>query len=181
MEHIGFFPPHDGVSLSALAEYLGAELGDEASSGVVIKSIAPVHRAGEGDVCYILSRKNRSELETCRASAIICLPTLKAFVPDHIPVILSKKPHTDFALAGALLHSQAMRPVALTSASTLISPAAFIDPTAKLEPGVGVEPCAVIGPGVEIGEGTRIGAGVMIGPGVKIGRDCTIAGGASVL
>ncbi|MBB3453309.1 UDP-3-O-[3-hydroxymyristoyl] glucosamine N-acyltransferase [Rhizobium sp. BK313] len=181
MEHIGFFPPHDGVSLRALAEHLGAELVDEAFAGVVIKSIAPVYRAGEGDVCYILSRKNRAELETCRASAIICLPALKSFVPAHIPILLSRKPHTDFAMAGALLHPQAMRPVALTSTPTLISPAAFIDPTAKLEADVCVEPCAVIGPGAEIGEGTRIGAGAMIGPGVKIGRNCTISGGASVL
>jgi UDP-3-O-[3-hydroxymyristoyl] glucosamine N-acyltransferase len=181
MEHIGFFPPHDGVSLRVLAEHLGAELADEAFAGIVIKSIAPVYRAGDGDVCYLLSRKNRAELETCKASAIICLPALRSLVPEHIPVLLSKKPHTDFALAGALLHPQAMRPVALTSTPTLISPTAFVDPTARLEADVGVEPGAVVGPGAEIGEGTRIGAGAIIGPGVKIGRHCTIGGGASVL
>ncbi len=181
MEHTGFFPPHGGVNLKQLAEYLGAELDDTASAEVVVKSIAPVYRAGEGDVCYIISRKSRSELETCKASAIICLPALRSFVPDHVPVILSKRPHTDFALVGALLHPQAMRPIAFTSNSTGISPAAVIDPTAKLEANIGVEPGAVIGAGAEIGEGTYIGANALIGPGVKIGRNCSIGGGASVL
>ncbi|MFJ6325475.1 MULTISPECIES: UDP-3-O-(3-hydroxymyristoyl)glucosamine N-acyltransferase [unclassified Rhizobium] len=181
MEHTGFFPPHGGVNLKQLAEYLGAELDDTASAEVVVRSIAPVHRAGEGDVCYIISRKSRSELETCKASAIICLPALRSFVPDHVPVILSKRPHTDFALVGALLHPQAMRPIAFTSNSTGISPAAVIDPTARLEANIGVEPGAVIGAGAEIGEGTYIGANALIGPGVKIGRNCSIGGGASVL
>ncbi|SCB16968.1 UDP-3-O-(3-hydroxymyristoyl)glucosamine N-acyltransferase [Rhizobium hainanense] len=181
MEHTGFFPPHGGVSLKQLAEHLGAELADTASSEVVIRSIAPVYRAGEGDICYILSRKNRAELETCKASAIICLPALKSFVPDHIPVLLSKKPHTDFAIVGGLLHPEATRPVAFTSNLGAISPAATIDPTAKLEANIGIEPGAVIGAGAEIGEGTYIGANALIGPGVKIGRNCNIGGGASVL
>jgi UDP-3-O-[3-hydroxymyristoyl] glucosamine N-acyltransferase len=181
MEHIGFFPSHDGISLRKLAGHLGAELADDATGDTVIRSISPVYRAGDGDICYILSRKNRTELETCKASAIICLPALRSFVPAHIPMILSRKPHTDFALAGALLHPDAMRPVALTSTPMAISPAAHVDSTAKLEPNVGVEPSAVIGAGAEIGEGTRIGAGAMIGPGVKIGRNCTVAGGASIL
>ncbi|MFS8046902.1 UDP-3-O-(3-hydroxymyristoyl)glucosamine N-acyltransferase [Rhizobium sp. BR 314] len=181
MEHTGFFPPHGGVNLKQLAEHLGAELDDTASAEVVIRSIAPVYRAGEGDICYILSRKNRVELETCKASAIICLPALRSFVPDHIPVILSRKPHTDFALVGALLHPQAMQPITFTSSSGTISPAAVIDPSARLEANIGVEPGAVIGAGAEIGEGTYIGANALIGPGVKIGRNCSIGGGASVL
>ena len=181
MEHIGFFPPHGGISLRELAEHLGADLIDATSAEVVIKSIAPVYRAGEGDICYILSRKNRAELETCKASAIICLPALKSFVPAHIPVLLSKKPHTDFAVAGALLHPEAMRPIPFTSSPGEIAPGAVIDATAKLEANIGVEPGAVIGPGAEIGEGTWIGANALIGPGVKIGRNCTIGGGASVL
>jgi UDP-3-O-[3-hydroxymyristoyl] glucosamine N-acyltransferase len=181
MEHNHFFPSHDGVSLRALAEHLGAELADEAFADRLVKSVAPVHRAGEGDVCYILSRKSRDDLTTCNASAIICESGLKSLIPAHIPVILSARPHTAFALAGALLHPEAMRPVAVTSTTQTISPAAFVDPTAKLEANVMVEPMAIIGHGAEIGEGTRICAGAIIGAGVKIGRNCTISAGASVL
>ncbi|MET0748328.1 MAG: UDP-3-O-(3-hydroxymyristoyl)glucosamine N-acyltransferase [Rhizobium sp.] len=181
MEHNRFFPPHDGVSLLQLANHLGAEVADQASADRIIRSVAPVYRAVEGDVCYILTRKNMDELKTCQASAIICDAAMQPLIPTHIPVILSKKPHAAFAIAGALLHPQAMRPVTVGVATSGISPAAFVDPTARLEANVLVEPMAVIGAGAEIGEGTQIGAGAIIGAGVKIGRDCSISAGASVL
>ncbi|SFB49056.1 UDP-3-O-[3-hydroxymyristoyl] glucosamine N-acyltransferase [Rhizobium sp. NFR07] len=181
MDHNEFFPPHDGVSLRALAAHLGVELLDDSAGDRVIRSVAPVSRAQEGQVCYLLSRKNRHELETCHASAIICDPGLANIVPSHIPVLTTKAAHAAFAMAGALLHPQAMRPVLTTSAGEGISPAAYVDPTAHLEEGVTVEPMAVIGARAHIGSGTRIGPGVVIGPDVQIGRDCSIAGGASVI
>lgn len=181
MEYNHFFPPHDGVSLSALALHLGAELADASVGDTIIRSVSPVARAGEGDLCYILSRRSKEDLATCRASAILCDPALKSMIPDHIPVLLSSNAHTAFAVAGALLHPDAMRPQHLTSSAPGISPAAFVDPTARLEADVDVEPMAIIGAGAEIGEGTRIGAGAIIGPNVKIGRGCVIAGGSSVL
>jgi UDP-3-O-[3-hydroxymyristoyl] glucosamine N-acyltransferase len=181
MDHNRFFPPHDGVSIKTLASHLGAEVADTTHADRLIHAVAPVYRAVEGDVCYILSRKNMSELKTCNASAIICEPAMQSIIPAHIPVILSKNPHAAFALAGALLHPQAMRPVTVGTATSGVSPAAFVDPTARLEAGVLVEPMAVIGAGAEIGEGTQIGAGVVIGAGVKIGRNCSISAGASVL
>ncbi|TWF49842.1 UDP-3-O-(3-hydroxymyristoyl)glucosamine N-acyltransferase [Neorhizobium alkalisoli] len=181
MNHNEFFPPHDGISLRELAAHLGAELLEEGAGGKLVRSVAPVSRAAEGDICYILSRRNRGELATCKASAILCDPALRDIIPSHIPVLLTKAPHAAFARAGALLHPIAMRPSPVTSSTEMISPAAFVDPTAKLEPGVEVEPMAVIGARAEIGAGTRIGAGSVIGADVKIGRDCSIAPGASIV
>jgi UDP-3-O-[3-hydroxymyristoyl] glucosamine N-acyltransferase len=181
MNSTDFFPPHHGVSLRELAAHLGAELLDESAGDRIVRSVAPVARAQEGQVCYILSRKNRDQLETCRATAIICHPGLASMVPAHIPTLTSKMPQAAFAMAGALLHPQAMRPPVFTSAGEGISPVAYVDPTARLEDGVTVDPMAVIGAGVHIGSGTRIGPGAIIGPDVQIGRDCSIAGGASVL
>ncbi|NLS06811.1 UDP-3-O-(3-hydroxymyristoyl)glucosamine N-acyltransferase [Rhizobium sp. P32RR-XVIII] len=176
-----FFPSGDGVRLSELAHHLGAELANPDSGDVLIRSVAPINRAKAGDLCYIISRKSRAELETTQASAVLCDPAISSAVPPHIPVLLSKNPHAAFAIAGGLLHPEALQPVALVSSATDVSPSAVVDPTARLEPGVIVEPLAVIGANAEIGQGTRIGAGALIGPGVKIGRDCTIAGGASIL
>jgi UDP-3-O-[3-hydroxymyristoyl] glucosamine N-acyltransferase len=181
MEHNCFFSPHNGVSLRKLADHLGAELADEANAEILIRSVAPVHRAADGDICYILSRKNLPELATCHASALICVPGLRSIVPAHIPVILSSNPHAAFAMAGLFLYPQAARPDSVTSQSGGISPAAYVDPTAKLEANVTVEPMAVVGRGAEIGEGTLICAGAVIGANVKIGRNCTISAGASVI
>lgn len=181
MDDNRFFPPHEGVSLKELARHLGAELLDETVGDTLIRSVSPVSRAKAGDICYILSRKNKAELETCQASAILCDAGLRSAVPDHIPVLLTRTPHSAFAAAGALLHPEGLRPSAITSEAGGISPSAYVDATARLEDDVHVEPMAVIGAGVEIGSGTRIGAGAVIGANVTIGRDCTIAAGASIV
>ncbi|MCM2293628.1 UDP-3-O-(3-hydroxymyristoyl)glucosamine N-acyltransferase [Allorhizobium sp. BGMRC 0089] len=183
MEYHDFFPPHAGIRLSELADRLGAELiGADGAGDVVIRSVSPVYRAKSSDICYILSRKNKQELETCQAGAVLCEPGLQSIVPGHIPVLICSNPHGAFALAGQILHPLAQTPAPVTEvAARQVSSAAFVDPSARLEDGVVVEPMAVIGAGVEIGEGTHIGAGSVIGQGVKIGRHCTIAAGASIL
>ncbi len=181
MEQTGFFLPHDGVKLSELAQFLGAELANPKQADVVIRSVAPVSRAKAGDICYIISKRSRDELATCEASAVICSAGLQSIIPSHIPVLLSKNAHAAFAMAGGFLYPTALQPLTLRSDDAGVSDRAAVDPTAKLEANVAIEPFAAIGAHVEIGEGTRIGAGAVIGPGVKIGRNCSIAAGASVL
>ncbi len=181
METNWFFPPHDGMRLGDLALSIGAELVDVAHADRIVRNVSPVDRARDGDLCYILSRKYRADLTTSHATALICDRALADIVPAHIAVLLTPYPHTAFALAGALLHPEAMQPEAMTTPSSDgISPAAFVDPSARLEANVLVEPMAVIGKDAEIGEGTHIGPGAVIGAGVRIGRDCTIAAGATV-
>lgn len=179
MEHNWFFPPHDGIRLGDLAATLGAELADAAHADRVVRSVSPVNRAKEGDLCYILSRKFRGELATCAASAILCDRSLATLVPSDVAILLSTRPHTAFAIAGELLHGSAMRPEPTTSVVG-IAPGAYVDPEARIEPGVLIEPMAVIGKGAEIGEGTHIGPGAVIGAGVRIGRNCSIAAGTTV-
>lgn len=180
MEHNWFFPPHDGVRLGDLAEMLGAELVDTGQADRVVRSVAPVNRAKNGDLCYMLSRKFRAELETSEATAILCERSLASLVPSHIAVLISTRPHTAFARAGELLYPSAMRPELMTSASAGVATGAYVDPEARLEAGVSVEPMAVIGRGAEIGEGTYVGPGAIIGAGVRIGRNCTVCAGATV-
>lgn len=181
MEQTGFFLPHDGVKLSELAQYLGADLADPKNADVIIRSVSPVSRAKAGDLCYIMSKKSKDELATCDASAVLCSAGLQSLVPPHIPVLITKNAHAAFAMAGGYLYPKALRPEALLSGEAGISDRAVVDPTARFEHNVSVEPLAIIGANAEIGEGTRIGAGAVIGPNVKIGRNCTIAAGASVL
>ncbi len=119
MDHIDFFPPHHGVSLRELAAHLGAELlvpdTSPDAGNVLIRSVAPVARAKPGEICYILSRRSRAELETCNASAIVCDPALRSLIPAHLPVLQTKTPATAFAIAGGFLHPKALRPAPITS------------------------------------------------------------------
>lgn len=180
MESNWFFPPHQGIRLGDFAGLVGASLSDPDAADRVVRSLAPVYRAKEGDVCYIANARHADELATCEATAIICDEATARLVPPGIAVLQTRYAFTAFALAGAHLYPQAMRPERLTAGAG-ISPQAVVDPTARLEADVEVEPFAVIGAGAEIGSGTRIAAGAVIGPGVRIGRECTVATGASVL
>lgn len=175
-----FFPPGKGMRLADFAGSLDLRLTDESLSDRLVRAVAPIYRGVEGDVCYILSRKNRAELETCKATAIICSEELAPLVPDHVAVLLSRNPHLAFARAGALLHPSAMKP-AQNVPGEGISPLAIVHPEARLEDGVSVEPYAVIGEHASVGSGTRIGSGAIIGAHVKIGRDCSIGAHASIL
>jgi UDP-3-O-[3-hydroxymyristoyl] glucosamine N-acyltransferase len=181
MEQTGFFLPHDGVKLWELAQFLGAEVADPKHAEVLIRSVSPVSRAKAGDLCYVISKRSKDELATCKASAVLCSAALQAIVPPHVPVLVSKNAHAAFAMAGGLLYPNALQPLPLLSDNAGVSERAAVDPTARLESNVAVEPFAAIGAHAEIGEGTRIGTGAIIGPGVKIGRNCSIAAGASVL
>ena len=180
MTHSEFFPPHGGMRLDELAATLNLRLINAESAGKQVTGVAPVYRAKQGDLCYILSRRSRAEFETSQATAIICDEALAAIVPAHISVLIAQNPHVAFAQAGALLHPEAMRPKMNVSGEG-VHPSAFVDPSAVLEENVTVEPMAVIGAHARIGAGSRIGATAVIGSNVKIGRDCTIAAGASVI
>ncbi|OLP60017.1 UDP-3-O-(3-hydroxymyristoyl)glucosamine N-acyltransferase [Xaviernesmea oryzae] len=179
MESRPFYPRHQGIHLAELAEAIGAELSDTQAADRPIRSVAPVSRAKADDVCYLLTRRHAEELQATQAGALICDAAVAKLAPAHLPVLLTSKPHTAFALAGALLHPQALRPEAVAPESG-ISPQAFVHPTAELEEGVEIEPFAVIGAGAQIGSGTRIGPNVVIGANVAIGRNCTIAAGATI-
>lgn len=178
MENHSFFSPHHGFSLRELSERINVELVNGEFSERVVRSIAPVYRAREGDVCYVLSRRYKHELETCHASAVICDGAIEPLIPKHIAVLRTKTPHAAFAEVGGLLYPQALRPVRIQEAG--ISPHASVDPSARIEAGVSIEPFAVIGANVEIGEGTHIGANTVVGPNVKIGRNCSIASSVSI-
>ncbi|MET3774932.1 UDP-3-O-[3-hydroxymyristoyl] glucosamine N-acyltransferase [Rhizobium alvei] len=180
MTHSEFFPPHEGVRLEDFAAKLGLQLLNPEAVDLLVCDVAPVYRAKEGDVCYMLSRKTASELETCKATAIICDAALADLVPAGIQVLVSKTPHIAFAKAGAIFHPEAM--VAFRNTTTSgVHPSAYVAPSAHLEENVTIEPLAVIGDGASIGAGTTIGAGSVIGQNVKIGRDCSIAAGVTII
>ncbi|MCO6185996.1 UDP-3-O-(3-hydroxymyristoyl)glucosamine N-acyltransferase [Rhizobium sp. L1K21] len=179
MDSKNFFPPHAGIRLGDLAVEIGAELSSAEAANATVHSIAPVGRAVEGQICFLRSRRNKGDLETCHASAVICAPALVSLVPEGIPTLVSSNAEAAFARAGAALHPQAMKPE-VVSGQTAISDKASIHPSAKLENNIVVEPFAVIGADVSIGAGSHIGVGATIGQSVSIGRNCTIASGASI-
>lgn len=174
-----YFSGSAGVSIAHLAEACGAELARPELGEILIHRIAPLKRAGPGEITFIKSRKSLAGLDKVMAGAVFCPAGLVDVLPDTTAALVTDKPESAFAVAAALLYPEAMRPVRVTGEAG-ISPRASIDPEARLEGDVVVEAGAVIGRDVEIGSGTVIAANAVIGPGSRIGRDCSIGAGASV-
>ncbi|MFV0256007.1 UDP-3-O-(3-hydroxymyristoyl)glucosamine N-acyltransferase [Candidatus Liberibacter solanacearum] len=180
MQRLSFFSSHKGISLMKLAESIGASLSDGDFGKRFVFSLSPVMRASQGDVSCIFSRKFLSDVEECKASAIICSVDIMPYIPKHIPCLLSDKPEVSFAIAGSILYPQAMRMGSSSDIVGGISPKAFVAKDVNFEEGVVIEPMAFIDSGVEIGRGTYVGPGSVIGKGVRIGRDCSIGAGSSI-
>ncbi|WP_420409267.1 UDP-3-O-(3-hydroxymyristoyl)glucosamine N-acyltransferase [Hoeflea sp.] len=180
MDSVRFFQPHEGLSLSELAERCGAELADPSLSGRRIKGVAPLSRASGDEITFANSRKALPDLKKSRAGAVFVTASISGDVPEGVAALIVAAPQTGFALAAAALVPDAMRPQSLSGQNGTVHSGAFVDPSARLEDGVTVEFGAVIGAGAEIGSGAVIGAGASVGSCCRIGRNCHIGPGVTI-
>lgn len=180
MDTLRFFSPHEGMSLSDLADRCGAELVVSAFAQRQVTGLASLQGAGAGDVAFCNSSKARSSLQDTRAGAVFVRSQDLPHVPEGVAALVADAPQSAFARAGAVLAPDAMRPLGLGGGETGISAAAHVDSAARLEDGATVEPGACVGKDAEIGRGTIICAGAVIGPGCRIGRNVSIGHGATV-
>jgi UDP-3-O-[3-hydroxymyristoyl] glucosamine N-acyltransferase len=157
------------MKLKELAALLGGELvGD---GDCVIERVAPIDRAGAGEVTFVNNPKYTPFLQTTQASAIIVAPSFRNLRKN---LIVTVNPYLAFARAvGALMEQRAPR-------APGIHPTAIVAPTARLGEDVSIGPHAVIEEGAEIGNGVTIKAGVFIGPGASIGDGTWIGPNAAI-
>lgn len=180
MKEPDFFPPSRCVTAAEIGALTGAELNDASFENLSIRGMASLSEGGEGMLVYAENPRQAKDLQTLRASAVLCPAGLADRVPDKIAILVSKKPRVDFAAVGRLLFPGAVKPTAVTG-ETGISPAAHMAKSADIEDGAIVEAGAVVGAGAAIGAGTVIAPNAVIGPAVMIGRDCYIGPGATVV
>lgn len=155
------------LTLGELVGRLGGELLGDPS--VVVRQIASLDRAGEGELAFLVSPKYRAALETSRASAFI-LPA-KAADFTRRPRILTPDPYLYFARAAQLFNPPKAVPAGIHPSAVVAS---------QLPASVAVGPNAVIGAGCQIGEGCVIGAGCLIGDGVSIGAGSLLHAGVKI-
>lgn len=155
------------LTLGELVGRLGGELLGDPS--VVVRQIASLDRAGEGELAFLVSPKYRAALEASRASAFI-LPAKAADFTDR-PRILTPDPYLYFARAAQLFNPPKAVPAG-------VHPSAVVG--SELPASVAVGPNAVIGADCRIGEGCVIGAGCLIGDGVAIGAGSLLHAGVKV-
>ena len=155
------------ITLGALVERLGGELIGDPS--IVIRQIATLEKAGEGDLAFLANPKYRAALDGTTASAVIVDP--KSAGLTERARIVTRDPYLYFARA-AQWFNPLRRPPAGIHASAVVASA--------LPASVSVGPNAVIGEGCEIGENTVIGPGCHVGDGVRIGPDGLLHAGVTI-
>lgn len=175
-----FFAAPQAARLSDVAAWCGARLTDLSAGDRLIRGIAPLSEAQDGDLSFLDNPKYIADATATRASACLVSPRLAGRIPAHVAVLESAEPYRAFATIGARLYPQAVR-LQGPYGEAVIDAAALVHPTARLEAGVVVEPGAVIGARAEIGSGTVISANAVIGHDVRFGRDGYVGPNASIM
>jgi UDP-3-O-[3-hydroxymyristoyl] glucosamine N-acyltransferase len=168
------------LTVSEIAALTGAEVLTAALAERAISGIAPLDRAGPGDLTFIDNAKYADQLPATKAGACLISSRYEKAAPANVALLRVRRPYPAFVAVARKMFPEALRPSSMFNAAA-IAPGAFVHPSAQCEAGVIIDPGAVIGPDVEIGSGTIIGATAVIGPGVRIGRDCAVGAGASVI
>lgn len=168
--------PKQVTTADEIARWTGAEVvipdGCRDTSDSPVTGIAPLARAGKGELSFLTSGAYEKFLPESGASAIIVGPA-HAKSPARGVLLVHKNPYWAFAVAASRL-------VQSPSPAEKISSRAHIDPSATIGKDVLIYPGAYIGPGAVIGDGTEIRANVVIEHGCKVGRNCIIHAGAVI-
>jgi UDP-3-O-[3-hydroxymyristoyl] glucosamine N-acyltransferase len=175
-----FFRLAAPLSLADIVALTGATAAEGVDLQATVSGVAPLDRAGPGDLVFLDNPRYAGELSGTRAGACLVAPKFRDRVPAGTAALVTHQPYKAFATVSAALFPDAMRPGSAFGSSG-IAPGAFVHPEARLEPGVTVDPGAIVGPGAEIGSGTVIGANAVIGPQVRIGRNGSVGPNATVL
>jgi UDP-3-O-[3-hydroxymyristoyl] glucosamine N-acyltransferase len=180
MAKSSFFSPALTPTIGAIVDWTGARPSGDADLTLVIGGVAPIDRAGVGDLTFLDNPRYAANLSNTRASAVLLQPRHAANAPPGCIALLTSQPYRAFAEVLLKLFPAAAKPASIFG-ETGISSRASVHPSARLEPGVIVDPGAVVGPGVQIGANTLIGANAVIGPDVRIGRQSVVGPNSTIL
>lgn len=167
------------LTIGDVAKLTGAMPRAGAPLDRVISNIAPLDRAGPGDLIFFDNADYRDRLRLTAAEACLVSERFEDDIPAPVIVLRAREPYRAFVTVARALFPDSLRPSSLFEAKD-IAAGALVHSTAHLEGGVTVDPGAVIGPRAEIGAGTIIGATAVVGPDVRIGRDGLVGAGSTV-
>lgn len=156
-------------SLRELADLLNARLiGDES---VIINAIAPLYRAGKGEITFLLNNKYKAQLAQSTPSAVVLNEAnLNDFSGN---ALVMADPNLGYAKLAQLFAKEQHFDAEVHST-------AVIQPSAKIAATASIGPHVVIGEHVQIGDGSVIGAGTFVGDDTIIGANCVIYPNVSI-
>ncbi|MBI1722836.1 MAG: UDP-3-O-(3-hydroxymyristoyl)glucosamine N-acyltransferase [Gemmatimonadetes bacterium] len=142
----------------------GALVGD---GGVRVSAVAPLDRAGPGDLSFLTGGRYLASFRASRAGAVLCTREHQATEPGPVTRIVVDDPQRAMLRVVRVLYREAPR-------RTGVHATAFIGRGAVLGRDVFLGPHVVIGPGARLGDRVEVMASAVVGPGVTVGDDVTI-------
>lgn len=156
------------ATLKELAELVGGTVkGDPATD---VSRVAPIDKAGPGDITFVANPKYLSSLEQCKASAVIVSPGVEG---GGVALLECRNPYLAFAKVLTHLHVQPAEVLGVMEG-------AHVSSSASVGEDVSIYPGCFVGEGVSIGRGTILHPGVVLYDGVTLGEDCILHAGAVV-
>ena len=137
------------------------------NGSTLIRSVAPLDRAGPADLSLVVSPAYRAELRATQAGALLVTEEMAAEAAERAPAIVVKDPARALGQVVSQLH-----PVKPPVPG--IHPTAVIGTGVEVGAGVSIGPNVVIGERVRIGAGSRLDAGVVLEDDVTIGEQCRL-------
>ncbi len=149
------------LTAGEIAELTGGRLVGDATRA--IHAVAPLDRAGEGELSFLATPKYARLFATSRAGLTLVTPGL-AEAPGPAERVIVADPHDALLALLPRLYAQPAR-------APGVHPTAQLGRGVTLAPDATVEAYAVIGEGVHLGPRSWVGTQVVIGAGVAIGAD----------
>jgi UDP-3-O-[3-hydroxymyristoyl] glucosamine N-acyltransferase len=134
---------------------------------VTVAGVAPLDRAGPGDLSFVASSRYLPYLERSRAAAVLCKPEFADAPGGPAARIVTDDPHQALLAVLPRLHPE-------PPFERGVHPTAVIGAGARWDEPVAIGPHAVLGRDVRLGRGVRIGAACVLGDGVRIGDDAVL-------
>ena len=169
-----FFKRAGPFSLAELASRIEGELAEGETGELKVADVAPLDRAGTGEISFLDNPKYLPAFKETTAAACIIHPRFKEQAPDGVTLVLSHQPYRSYALAAQAFYPESVRAEDTYGDAGQVAAGAHVHPTARLGENVTVEPGAVVSAGVEIGSGCVIASNAVIARNVTVGRNCYI-------
>ncbi len=178
-------PTAGPFTLSEIAQACGGKV--EGDSGVVIRQVNTLERAGAGEIAFLANPKYRRQLEQTQAAAVVLAPEHSALT--GVPRLVIDQPYVAYARIALLLNPAPPLPAgvaagasiavtATVAASAAIGIRAVIGAGAQIGESAVIHPGAVIGARCAVGARTTIHPNAVLYPDTIVGADCVIHAGA---
>lgn len=156
------------VPLGALAERVGGTL--EGDPDRPISGVAPLDRAGPGEITFLSNARYIEQARRSRPGAIIASPGSEL---PGMNVIRVQDPYLAMARLLGYFHppervEPGVRPGAMVARGAQVDPSAAVLEGARVGEGASVGARSVLHSGVVVGEGCQVGADCLIHPNVTL-------------